>query len=1082
MGCTQMKYDIGLDIGIASVGWAVINKDKQRIEDLGVRMFDVAENPKDGASLSTPRKQARSVRKRFRRKRHRVERARQLIVQKGLLTQVQMEQLYDWRDGDFDIWLVRVNGIERKLTDREFARILIHFAKNRGFQSNRKSELREGETGLILSAVKENQQLMEEKGYRTIAEMLLLDEKFEGRKRNKGGAYSHVVARIELHNEMKLIFQKQREFRNSFATEENEKAFLTIWSSQRPFASKDDIVKKIGPCTFEPKERRAPKFTYTFERFRAMDKLNRIRIVSSASPSRKLAIEEREQILNSLFSKKVVKYKDIRKLLKLTAEQRFNEIYYDPNESIEKNENRTFLSLEGQYKIRKTIQDIEGKKINDSYRPVDFDTIAYALTVFKDDQDTRDYLQNQYVDSNGKKVMNLANRVYKDELIEELLHLSFTQFGHLSLKAIKNILPYMEQGIPYHEACEKAGYKFNQRVGEGPQRLLPPIPTNVITNPVVIRSLSQVRKVINGIIKKYGSPTNVYIELARDMGRRYEDRKKLEKQYNKNRLVNEHAKKHIMDLHPEIGDPRGHDILKYKLWNEQNQRCAYSFAPIKIDDLFKPGYAEIDHIIPYSRSFDDSNANKVLVLGRENQNKQNRTPYEWFGSNEEKWQRFKSFVTTFKVSRKKKNMLLKENFDGEQAEQFRSRHLNDTRYITRFMKAFIEENLMFRLEENKKRHVHTVNGAYTSLMRKRWGFNKNRQENDLHHALDAVIIAVSLPFKHQVSKYFQRREETVVQQLKREGEYFPEPWDGFVYELKARMIQDPEKFKLAVESLHLNSYDALFINEIKPIFVSRMPKRSIKGQIHQETLKRIRGQTDDGYIRTVKKTKLEQISFDKNGDFPMFGKDTDMKTYEAIKNRYLEHGGDKKKAFSEPLYKPAKDPEKKPIIRAVKIEDKANRIFMLNDKTAADNASIVRTEVFRHKETGRYFLTPVYVADVLNKTIPDRFITPNKPFHEWRTITDEYEYLFALYSNDLVKIKLPKEKVIKDYSGNRVIWGKGMYYFKGVDSATGAITIINHLNSYQDRVGVQRLAIFEKYQVDPVGNITKVHGEKRDGV
>ncbi|HDR7315340.1 TPA: type II CRISPR RNA-guided endonuclease Cas9, partial [Bacillus cytotoxicus] len=335
-----MKYSIGLDIGIASVGWAVINEDIERIEDLGVRIFDVAEQPKTGASLSTPRRLARSTRKRLRRRRHRVERVRKFMIQKGLLTQVQMEQLYDWKDGDLDIWLVRVNALERKLSDREFARILVHFAKNRGFQSNRKSELQEEDNGAVLSAVQENKRLMEEKGYQTISEMLLYDEKFEGTKRNKGGEYTHVVARSDLKREIQLIFEKQRAYGHAFATMENEDKFLQIWSSQRPFATKDDIAKKIGNCTFEPKEKRAPKSTYTFERFRALDKLNRLRILSGTSPARSLTQEERDLILNSLFSKKEVKYKELRKLLKLNDEQRFNEIFYDPNEKIEKNENR----------------------------------------------------------------------------------------------------------------------------------------------------------------------------------------------------------------------------------------------------------------------------------------------------------------------------------------------------------------------------------------------------------------------------------------------------------------------------------------------------------------------------------------------------------------------------------------------------------------------------------------------------------------------------------------------------------------------------------------------------------------------
>ncbi len=1077
-----MKYNIGLDIGISSVGWAVINVDKERIEDLGSRMFDAAENPKNGSSLATPRREARSMRRRLRRRRYRVSRVRKFMIQSGLLSEVEADQLFDWQDGDLDIWLIRVNGLERKLTDREFARILIHYAKNRGFKSNRKSETKEGEGGVLLTAVRANTLLMEEKGYRTVAEMLVLDEKFDGLKRNKGGDYSHVLARSEIEKEIREVFKQQRKFGHSFATPENEEIYIEIWSSQRPFSTQDDIFKKIGNCTFEENEKRAPKFSYTFEKFRALDKINRLRIISDRNPQRALSIEERNAVLEGMMNKKEIKYKDLRKILQLQDDERFNELFYDPGETNEKNENRKFISLDGYYEIKKIIKEVEGKTLAESYRPIDYDTIAYAITVYKDDNDAREYLSNDFVTTDGKRIKNLANRAYKEELIDELLNLSYSQFGHLSLKALNKIIPYLEEGLPYYKACEKAGYHFNQRVGKDKQKLLPVIPANDIANPVVIRSLSQTRKVLNAIIKRYGSPSGIYIEMAREMGRHYNERREIEKQYNKNRTINEKAKSRIQELHPEISDPRGHDILKYKLWEEQHGLCAYSLDPIPIGKLFDYGFAEVDHIIPYSRSFDDSNANKVLVLAKQNQNKQNRTPFEWFGSDPVRWDKYISFVNLMKARKKKKDLLLKKNFDGDQAEQFKSRHLNDTRYITRFIKGFIEDNLKFREEKGRKQYVFTVNGAYTSLMRKRWGFNKNRQENDLHHALDAVLVAVSLPFRDRVSNYFKKSELHASQLLKRKGERFPEPWEGFSKEVEARMLQNPETLKLALESLSLDSYDEDFINRVKPIFVSRMPKRSVKGQIHEESIRRHRGFTEKGLNLLVKKYALKDIKFDKKtGDFPMYGRESDPKTYNAIKERYLEYG-DAAKAFSTPLYKPSKNPEKAPIIRSVKLETTANQVFHLDDKTVADNASIARTEVFRHKKSGKYYLAPVYVSDVMAKKVPEKFITALKPYNEWDEITSEYEFLFNLFPNDVIEIKMPREKTSKLNTGETVSWSQGIFYYKGVHTGTAQINIIDHMNSFKDAIGSKGLLSFEKYQTDPLGNLTKVHKEKRYGV
>ena len=371
-----MRYSIGLDIGITSVGWAVINEDKNRIEALNVRMFDAAENPKDGSSLAAPRRDARSSRRTIRRRRYRVSRIRRFFIERGLLSKVEAKKLYDWRDGDQDIWLTRLNGIERKLTDREFARILIHYGKNRGFKSNRKSEAKETEGGALLKAVKANAKLMEEKEYRTVAEMLCLDDNFDGRKRNKGGDYSHVIARSEIEAEIHLVFEKQREFGHSFATVENEEEFVRIWSSQRPFSTQEEIAKKVGQCTFEKNEKRAPKFSYTFEKFRALDKLNRLRIISSNAPQRILTTEEREAALELLLDKKEVKYDQLRKVLKLNDSERFNELFYDFTKSNEKNEKKRFLSLEGTYKIKKIIEKVEGKTLAASYSPKDYDTFC----------------------------------------------------------------------------------------------------------------------------------------------------------------------------------------------------------------------------------------------------------------------------------------------------------------------------------------------------------------------------------------------------------------------------------------------------------------------------------------------------------------------------------------------------------------------------------------------------------------------------------------------------------------------------------------------------------------------------------
>ena len=194
---TKMALILGLDIGIASVGWCVLDDEKKKIAGLGVRVFPVAENPKDGAPLALPRRLARSARRRLRRRRERLERIRSLFVGEGLaasddaidavFARIAQEQGTPYR--------LRAEGLDRRLTDEEWLRVLYHIAKHRGFKSNRRSaEEKDSEAGRMLSGVRANTVRMEEKGYRTVGEMLFKDPDFETNKRNRGGDYSHTVS------------------------------------------------------------------------------------------------------------------------------------------------------------------------------------------------------------------------------------------------------------------------------------------------------------------------------------------------------------------------------------------------------------------------------------------------------------------------------------------------------------------------------------------------------------------------------------------------------------------------------------------------------------------------------------------------------------------------------------------------------------------------------------------------------------------------------------------------------------------------------------------------------------------------
>ncbi len=143
----MLSYGIGLDIGITSVGWATVALDKEDspygIIGMGARIFDAAENPKDGQSLAAPRRSARGMRRRLRRHRHRNERIRALLVRKNVVTEEALSRLFEGKVED--IYALRVRALDELVTGPELARGLSHIAQRRGFRSNRKGASTQGD-------------------------------------------------------------------------------------------------------------------------------------------------------------------------------------------------------------------------------------------------------------------------------------------------------------------------------------------------------------------------------------------------------------------------------------------------------------------------------------------------------------------------------------------------------------------------------------------------------------------------------------------------------------------------------------------------------------------------------------------------------------------------------------------------------------------------------------------------------------------------------------------------------------------------------------------------------------------------
>lgn len=1103
-----MYYRIGLDIGITSVGWAVIENDSDgkpiRIVDLGSRIFDAAEVPKTGAPLAEHRREARSSRRRNRRKVYRILRTKKLLEKFNILTNEEIQKLYDNQNDN--IYELRVAALDRELKPSELAKVLINLVKKRGYRSVSKSEEKaQSENGKALSAISDNKKLMEQKSYRSVAEMYLTDEKFKlslsnGEKicdsngvpilkiRNTVDDYKTTVERSLILEEIQKILETQKKFNNKI-NDEFIQEYIKIFSSQRNFDegpgkpskySGNLIENMVGNCTFEQNEKRAAKATFTFEKFKLLQdfnsiKLQKINLISSAngniynksSESRALNESEKIKLLEKFRKTKEMKFSSIRKLLEIPYDYVFNYIDYDfgkkefsINEIIdeaEKKSKKTLKEFISFHEMRSALDKYEKNYIY-NFTDDDLDYIATVLSLYKSDEN---------------RIKELKKLNLNDEVIKLLLPISFSKFSHLSLVAMKNIIPYLEEGLTYDKAVNNVYPDFRGNINTQKKSKLSLKDIEEITNPVVRRGVSQAIKVINAIVCKYGSPDLINVELAREISKNYKERKIIEKKMEDNMLVNNDA---IKEIHEYKDNVTGKDIVKYKLWQEQDGKCPYSGKVIRIEELFSDG-VDIDHIIPYSKCFDDSYNNKVLAKSSENKMKTNRVPLEYISESgrsvDEYIVRVQNMYSTNKA---KLRNLLKEHFTEEDEEKWKERNLKDTQYITRVILNLIRKNLEFRkcdnISENKR--AMAVNGRITAQIRKRYGLVKLR-DGDKHHAMDAAVIAITTESMIQkITNYEKNNEIRYLNNECTKEEYyqkFPVPYEKFVEELKARLMDSDEEVERALKLLDIMEYK---LNGYpKAIFVSRMPVRKVRGCAHKDT---INGISKSGKI--VKRVDLTNLKLDKNGEIlGYYNKSDDKLLYNALRKKLIENNNDAQKAFSEPFFKPKSDGTRGPLVKKVKIEEKStNNVYLRGVKGVAANDSIVRVDVFYVPNDGYYFI-PIYVADTIKGELPNKACVAYKVIEDWK-VMDDKNFIFSIYPKDLIYIKSKKDMRLVSTKGNinqEVYTNEVLGYFNGCDISTGGFSLSVHDRSYDNvRVGIKRLEELKKYQVDVLGKYTEV--------
>lgn len=1116
-------YRLGLDVGIKSVGWCVLECDENgepiQINALNSRIFDAAEQPKTGASLAEPRRNARGLRRRIRRKSFRLERIRKLFIENGIELFETQDDLICLKDEykNLDVVKLRSDALDKKLTEAEFARVLYSLARHRGFKSNKREGAKDSDEGKLLSSIRESEEEMRESGMRTRGEQLYKKYLMEGKPvHNKGGDYSMCVSRDILVKEIELLFEKQKKFCNNFATDKNKEKYLDIFLSQRNFdegpgkGSQYTGSHDVKKCEIYRDEDVAAKGTYTSEWATIYQKINNLSIICGGD-RRRLSNEERQIAVE--LAKKVdkVSYKAFRKAIKLDDDYRFSALNYSEKKKSDKKKNEgesksdvveindvvdslacedkgDFITAKNSNKIVKALND----NLKSDVELID--EIAEICTKYKSENLFRNAIAESKI---------IGGRL-DEETIEKLSKIDMKGYGHLSLHVLREILPYLEEGMVYSDAMQKAGHNHSEHNFEkqkflGTKEVYDAI--GGVTSLVVKRALSQTVKVIDAVIRQYGSPYAINIELARDMSMTKDERDKLKKENDARAAKNEAIRENIAKLNAM---PNSTNVLKYKLYEEQDHKCAYSMETLDINHLFEDGYYEIDHIIPYSRSFDDSFNNKVLVLKRENQNKRNSTPVEYFDRIGRDYDEVLAFWKAVyqKRNRKKLEFLQKKEINES---EWKNRALNDTRYASRMLANLIKDYLLFdEKSKDKYGRVETVKGAITSYLRRFWGVQKIREDGDKHHAVDAAIIACVTPkTKNKIERYNQIKESRKMrngQYVLEDGEicdsdYYdknshlvlPYPYKEFINELDARVMDEPV---LMQNKLRLLGFNENYLMNAKPFVVSRMTSRKAKGCINEATVFSSKYADNkyptvcDGNNVIVKRTALANLKLDKNGEINgYFQPEGDVALYNALKQRLVEFDGDAKKAFAptNPIRKPCNSGQGN-IVRTVKTYETYTGGGMLLEKNKGivKNDGMIRVDLY--SKDGKYFGVPVYVADLYRGELPKRAATNGKPQNEWRVIDDTYTFEMSIYQDDLLRIESKKGielKKNKDVENSAKATTKTITddfaYFIGFDRSTASIKIEDTTGCYFAKsIGIQNIGKITKCEIDVLGNVQEI--------
>jgi CRISPR-associated endonuclease Csn1 len=694
------------------------------------------------------------------------------------------------RFAQLPLYFLRKKALDQPLEAHEIGRIMFHLIQRRGFLSNRRenkqNQEQKKELGQVKAEIHSLEQEIQNAGARTLGEF------FAGLDPHSQKVRGRWTARKMYQVEFEKIWEVQAIHRPDLLTLELHDKIAHLLFYQRPIAAQTHL---IGKCELEHGKQRAPWATMEAQRFRILQKVNDLRLINPGSLiSDSLTDGERQRLFHLLDREGDQTFKTIKKLLLLPAEVQFN---------LEKGDEKRLRGNRTQAAMRKVFGDR-------------WDTFGAG----KQHQIIENWRNSE---SDEELIREAMEQWLLDAAAATLLSEQTPEPGYcaVSLAAISKLFPLMASGRSFKESeTELYGARFS---GGTVFETLPEVRKQLesLRNPAVERSLTELRKVVNAIVREYEKPYEIRIELARELKKPRQERiEATKKNRNRQRDREDVAVRILREC--GLSNPSRKDIEKARLHEECGGYCPYTGRHIPFSTLFDNSEFDVEHIIPRSRYPDDSFQNKTLCYLPENRDvKKGQTPWEAYGKDEQRWAEIVTRVSSWKNRGKMARFAIQTE---EALDEFSARQMNDTRYASVLAARFLGTLYGGRdvVDGEKVRQViFTSSGTVTATLRSSWGLEAILREivpaepgesrgkprtDHRHHAIDAITIALT--------------RSKVIQSMARAASM--EPWqrDSRAW----RRIESPWRD---------------FVPSIRPhieqMLVSHRPEHKMSGELHKGT-------------------------------------------------------------------------------------------------------------------------------------------------------------------------------------------------------------------------------------------------------